>query len=169
MPAPSGKVSLASMAGYSGTPLAKKLGIKEDHRVVLLEAPADFETQLAPLPEGASCVRGFREDGDAEDGNQGDTYPVILLFSTAAEYLRQALPRAVRHLPADGGLWVAWPKKASKMETDLAFDGVQRAGLELGLVDNKVCAVDETWSGLRFVVRKEDRADWPSASGENPP
>lgn len=145
------------MAGYSGTPLAKKLGIREGDRVGLVEAPRGFENQLSPLPEGAECVRTVPE---VTNDVASRLLPVILLFSRASEHLQEVLPRAARHLPADGGLWVAWPKKASKVETDLSFDVVQRAGLDLGLVDNKVCAVDETWSGLRFVVRKEDRADW---------
>jgi hypothetical protein len=139
------------MAGYSGTPLAKKLGIRTGDRVGLIEAPEGFEDLLTPLPEKAETRRGLRSEED---------YPVIVVFSLASDHLVEALPRAARHLPADGGLWVAWPKKASKIETDLSFDFVQRAGLDLGLVDNKVCAVDETWSGLRFVVRKEDRAAW---------
>ena len=139
------------MAGNSGTPLAKKLGIRAGARVGLIEAPEGFEDLLTPLPENATTRKGLRD---------GEDYPVMLLFSLAADHLGEALPRAARHLPADGGLWVAWPKKASKIDTDLSFDVVQRAGLELGLVDNKVCAVDETWSGLRFVVRKEDRATW---------
>lgn len=139
------------MAGYSGTPLAKKLGIRAGDRVGLVEAPEGFEDLLAPLPEDAEPERDLR---------QGEDYPVMILFSLAADHLDEALPRTARHLPADGGLWVAWPKKASKIETDLSFGVVQRAGLDLGLVDNKVCSVDETWSGLRFVVRKEDRGAW---------
>jgi hypothetical protein len=139
------------MAGYSGTPLAKKLGIRSGDRVGLIEPPEGFEDLLTPLPENAETRRGLQA---------GEDYPVVVLFSLAADQLAEALPRATRHLPATGGLWVAWPKKASKIDTDLSFDIVQRAGLDLGLVDNKVCAVDETWSGLRFVVRKEDRAAW---------
>jgi len=85
------------MAGYSGTPLAKKLGIREGHRVGLVEAPEGFEAELAPLPEDATCVRDFLDAGEG-------SLPVILLFSLAAEHLHEALPRALRHLPADGGL-----------------------------------------------------------------
>ncbi len=134
------------MAGYSGTPLAKKLGIRAGARVALIGAPRGFRATLEPLPEDVRVVT-----------RAGGTLDVALLFAPDAATLRRRLGPLHRALAPDGGLWVAWPKKSSGVETDLAFDAVQGAGLALGLVDNKVCAVDETWSGLRFVVRREDR------------
>ena len=133
-------------AGYSGTPLAKKLGIKPGARCYAASAPPNLADLLAPLPEG---VRFLARPGDRLD--------VILLFvRRASELCRRLAPLQARLAPR-GGLWVAWPKKSSGVETDLDFTVVQRAGLEAGLVDNKVCAVDETWSGLRFVYRVADR------------
>jgi hypothetical protein len=118
------------MAGYSGTPLPKKLCIKEGARVALVNAPPDFEKALGALPEGAG---------------------------SRAELVRRFESLAAR-IAADGSLWVAWPKRASGVETDLAEPYVRQHGLDVGLVDVKVCAVDETWSGLRFVYRLRDRA-----------
>jgi hypothetical protein len=133
-------------ASYSGTPLAKKLGIKPDHRVLLSRAPDGFHATLAPLPAGVRIKRQAR----------GETDVIIAFFTSAADLLRR-LRRFAELLAPAGGLWIAWPKKASGAATDLAFDVVQPAGLALGLVDNKVCAIDETWSGLRFVIRVENR------------
>ena len=134
------------MAGYSGTPLAKKLGIQPGARVALLHPPDDLEGALAPLPEDVVLRRSARGPLD-----------VILLFVTRRTDLARRLPRLVDVLEMNGGLWVAWPKRASHVVTDLHFDPVQRIGLDIGLVDNKVCAIDETWSGLRFVLRVVDR------------
>lgn len=134
------------MAGYSGTPLAKKLGIKSGARVALLHAPDDFEHVLAPLPDDVIVRRSARGPVD-----------VILLFVTRHAELARRFPRLMTALVNDGGLWVAWPKRASRVVTDLHFDPVQRIGLDAGLVDNKVCAIDDTWSGLRFVRRVADR------------
>lgn len=135
-------------AGYSGTPLPRKLGIKDGHRVLLSGAPPKFDKTLGTLP---ASVRVHRRSGR-------DPYDVILLFART----RGALARGVRamkdRLDPAGGLWLCWPKKASGVATDLADGVVRQAGLDAGLVDNKVCAVDETWSGLRFVYRLEDRA-----------
>ena len=131
-------------AGYSGTPLPKKLGIKQGHRVGLISAPAEFE--LEDLPEGVRLAR--RAQG---------RFDVMVFFTTRAADLSRRLPRLKGLLVPNGGLWIGWPKKSSGVATDLAFDAVQRAGLDLGLVDNKVCAIDETWSGLRFVFRLKDR------------
>ena len=134
------------MAGYSGTPLPKKLCIKEGARVALVGAPADFEQVLGALPEGAGVVSPSRKGLD-----------VVLLFArTRAELVRRFETCAGRIRP-DGSLWVAWPKRASGVETDLAEGYVRQHGLDVGLVDVKVCAVDETWSGLRFVYRLRDR------------
>jgi hypothetical protein len=140
------------MAGYSGTPLAKKLGIKEGSLVVLIGAPAGFSGTLEPLPAGVEVCNGLaRRRGD---------YDVLVLFCKREADLRREFPRAAVRLGPAGGLWVAWPKKASGVATDLSFTEVQAIGLARGLVDNKICAVDETYSGLRFVVRKEDRVGW---------
>ena len=134
------------MAGYSGTPLPKKLGIRLGSRVVLVRPPAGFDQELVPLPDEVLIKRQARGPLD-----------VILFFPDRAAELIRRLPRLAEAMDPAGGLWVAWPKKASGVATDLTFDVVQRAGLDLGLVDNKVCAVNATYSGLRFVVRKENR------------
>jgi hypothetical protein len=139
------------MAGYSQTPLAKKLGIRTGSRVVLLGAPEGFSSALEPLPEGASVGSELPGKGDVD---------VVVWFCRARAELAGELEGVARRLAPAGGLWVAWPKKASGVATDLDFSVVQAAGLDLGLVDNKVCAVDEVFSGLRFVVRKEDRETW---------
>jgi hypothetical protein len=134
------------MAGYSGTPLPKKLCIKEGARVALVNAPPDFESVLGALPDGAEFVSPSRKGLD-----------VILLFARSrAELVRRFAGLAAR-IAADGSLWVAWPKRAAGVETDLAEPYVRQHGLDVGLVDVKVCAVDETWSGLRFVYRLKDR------------
>jgi hypothetical protein len=145
------------MAGYSGTPLPRKLGIAEGSRVALVAAPADFRTQVSPLPAGVS----FRRPVGPLD--------VILFFARSGTDLDRRLGRLAEALAPSGGLWVAWPKKASGVVTDLSESRVREAGLALGLVDNKVCAVDEVWSGLRFVVPLAARADWPARlSGAKP-
>ena len=127
------------MAGYSGTPLPQKLGIKDGARVRLAGAPGGFARTLGVRP---------RLRGEAD---------VFVLFARSGAVLRRSFPRARGSLSLSGGLWVAWPKKASGVPTDLTEDAVRRYGLAQGLVDNKVCAIDETWSGLRFVVRLADR------------
>jgi hypothetical protein len=133
-------------AGYSGTPLARKLGIKPHAVVGLLAAPPGIEQLLAPLPDGVALRR--RAQGRLD---------VIVVFATRWAALEGRFGQAVEALDTDGGLWVAWPKKASKVPTDLDFDRVQRLGLDAGLVDNKICAIDQVWTGLRFVVRLADR------------
>lgn len=133
-------------AGYSGTPLARKLGIKPDAVVGLLAAPPGVEELLAPLPDGVAIRR--RAQGPLD---------VIVLFATRRAALEGRFGQAVEALTDDGGLWVAWPKKSSKVPTDLDFDRVQRLGLDSGLVDNKICAIDQVWTALRFVVRLADR------------
>ena len=131
-------------AGYSGTPLPKKLGIKEGTRLALLGAPEGFMSTLGSLPPGVSV----RE----KSGGEGD---VILLFSTKFSRLKTEFPKAMRMMPAGGGmLWVAWPKKAAGMDTDLDENLIRDFGLAAGVVDTKVCAIDETWSGLRFSRRR---------------
>jgi len=134
------------MAGYSGTPLPKKLGIKEGHRLGLIGAPEDFDTTLGDLPEAVVLRRSARGNAD-----------VLVYFTTSRAEFRKRLPALARSIYPDGGLWIAWPKRASKVPTDMTEDVVREEALPLGLVDNKVCAIDETWSGLRIVWRKERR------------
>lgn len=135
------------MAGYSGTPLAKKLGIKHGFRYALINAPDNFAAELEPLPMTATSVTRVTKDLD-----------LILFFCKTERTLQKEFPRLSRAIRANGMIWIAWPKKSSKVETDLAFNNVQRIGLEEGLVDVKICAVNQVWSGLKFVVRVKDRA-----------
>ncbi len=133
-------------AGYSGTPLPNKLGIREGTRVAFVHAPPEFDALVAPLPDGVEV--------SASAGNGID----LVVFFTAA---RADLEREIRELKAAiapaGALWVAWPKRSSGVETDMTEDVVRELALPLGLVDNKVCAIDATWSGLRLVVRLSER------------
>ena len=135
------------MAGYSETPLAKKLGIKENSQIALVGAPNNFRDELGPLPDGAAIVPQTRKSLD-----------LILLFVTRKADLLNQFTVLAQRLPAAGIIWVAWPKKASGVPTDLNFDVVQKHGLAEGLVDTKICAVNEIWSGLKFVYRLKDRA-----------
>jgi hypothetical protein len=136
-----------SDAGYSGTPLPRKLGIKPGHRVALLGAPDGFEGgTLRELPDG---VRVARRAGGRAD--------VIVSFHTRRAELERRLPALRALMEPAAGLWVAWPKRASKVETDITEDVVREIALPTGLVDNKVCAIDATWSGLRLVIRLEQR------------
>lgn len=134
------------MAGYSGTPLARKLGITESSRVALLGAPEGFDAELAPLPEGVRLLRRLGADLD-----------VVVLFVAERQVLERRFPAAAEAIRPAGGVWVAWPKRSSKVPTDLTEDVLREIGLPQGLVDNKVCAVTDVWSGLRFVWRKENR------------
>lgn len=134
------------MAGYSGTPLPKKLGIKEKHRVALVNAPSDFAATLGALPTGAEVVKHARAPLD-----------VIVFFTKNENELWKRFGALAAKLAPAGGLWIGWPKKASGVATDLHENIVRQIGLEAGLVDNKVCAIDEIWSGLRFVIRVKDR------------
>lgn len=143
--------------GYSGTPLAQKLGIKAGHAVGLLDAPAGFEESLAPLPP-VRLTTALGRDTD-----------VIVLFCRDRAALATGLPRAHAALAQAGGLWVAWPKRSSGLATDLTEDGVRELALPRGLVDNKVCAIDATWSGLRLVIRKELRQAAAAASTKPAP
>ena len=135
------------MAGYSGTPLARKLGIGEDYRVAVVNAPGNFPAELGPLPAGALIVTRL-----------GSSLDLILFFAASQSELRKRFAKLASRLKPNGMLWVAWPKRSSGVSTDLSFEVVQRTGLERGLVDTKVCAVNEVWSGLRFVVRLRDRS-----------
>jgi hypothetical protein len=134
------------VAGYSGTPLPQKLGIKPGHRVALVGAPRGFA--IEGLPAGAGARNGL-----------GGPRPldVVLSFVTTRARLGPAIATAVRRLDPAGGLWICWPKKASGVTSDVTEDRVREVALAAGLVDNKVCAIDQTWSGLRLVVRLADR------------
>jgi hypothetical protein len=134
-------------SGYSGTPLPKKLGIKEGHRLALLNAPAGLTATLGALPSTLTRTK------DLEDG----PFDVIVFFTRESADLSAWFPLLAEQLVPNGGLWIAWPKRASGVPTDLAEDVIRAIGLNAGLVDNKVCAVDEIWSGLRFVIRLKDR------------
>lgn len=133
-------------AGYSGAPLVRKLGVKTGARLALLGAPPGFETTLGELPAGVSIRRQARGPVD-----------VIVAFFVLRRDLERRLPALCAALAPAGGLWVAWPKRTSGVATDLTENVVRELGLAAGLVDNKVCAVDETWSGLRLVYRLRDR------------
>ena len=139
-------------AGYSGTPLAKKLGIKEGHLVSALWAPDHFEALLDPLPHGVRLRHDLR--GRAP-------HDVLVAFVDRAGPLRERFDRARAKLDPYGGLWIVWPKQSSPLATELRESHVREYGLSTGLVDNKVCAVDDDWSGLRFVVRVADRPARP--------
>ncbi len=133
-------------AGYSGTPLTRKLGLRDGQRVLLVGAPDEIEDLLDPLPAGVTLSRRLREPLDA-----------ILFFATRrAEVERRHATLAARLTPV-GMLWLAWPKRASGVDTDVTEDVLRAVLLPSGMVDTKVCAIDETWSGLRFVRRKELR------------
>jgi hypothetical protein len=133
-------------AGYSGTPLPRKLGIKPEARVALIGAPYDFDEVLGELPPGVTVRRRAR-----------GTFDVLVIFVQKRSELERRLPVLKRALDQAGGLWVAWPKRSSGVATDLEESAVRGLGLASGLVDNKVCAIDATWSGLRFVYRLADR------------
>jgi hypothetical protein len=133
-------------AGYSGTPLVKKLGIKPGARIALLGAPEGFDQTLGTLPDDVAVRRAARGPLD-----------VIVAFTTSRGDLVKRLPALYRALDKAGGLWIAWPKRASGVETDINENVVRELGLAAGLVDNKVCAIDEVWSGLRLVYRLRDR------------
>jgi hypothetical protein len=130
-------------AGYSGTPLVKKLGIKASSRVCLVSAPSGFRALLEPLPDG---VRFQKQPGADTD--------IAHVFVTREEELAETLCTLRGALGPEAAVWVSWPKKAAKVPTTVSEDVVRRLALPLGFVDVKVCAVDEVWSGLRLVVRK---------------
>ena len=133
-------------AGYSGTPLARKLGIKPGARLALLGAPPGFDATLGELPPEVTIRRRLRGSVD-----------VIVAFHVRRAELERRLPALRGALDPAGGLWVAWPKRASGVPTDVTEGVVRELGLAVGLVDNKVCAIDGVWSGLRLVFRLRDR------------
>ena len=132
-------------SGYSGTPLPRKLGIREDSVTAIVRGPPGFEALLGPLPSGARVSRSGRGRRD-----------LTIWFVRSAAELRRAIPAMVE-ASRSGGVWIAWPKKASGVATDLTGDVVRRHGLAARLVDHKVCAIDSTWSGLRFALRRKQR------------
>jgi hypothetical protein len=132
-------------AGYSGTPLPQKLGIKEHHRVALVGAPRGLE--LGTLPAGATLQNGLR----------GDLLDVIVVFVKQRAVLVARVDECRPRLQQAGGLWIAWPKRASGVATDIVEQTIRDVALPTGLVDNKVCAIDDTWSGLRLVIRLANR------------
>lgn len=134
------------MAGYSGAPLAKKLGVTEGCRLAVISAPDGFAESLE-LPPRVQLRKQARGRLD-----------VVVFFVTRRAELARRFPVLQDRLEPDGGLWIAWPKRTSGVATDLSFEPVQRIGLDNGLVDNKVAAIDDTWSGLRFVRRVRERA-----------
>ena len=134
-----------AQAGYSGTPLRRKLGVREGDVLVILGDPGHAAELVAPLPHGVTVARRLR----AAD--------VVVCFVTRRSELERRIGSLGRAVFPDGGCWIAWPKKASRVPTDVTEDVVREIALPLGLVDNKVCALDATWSGLRLVWRKELR------------
>jgi hypothetical protein len=134
------------MAGYSGTPLAKKLGIKDGFRVWFVNAPHNFDQDLE-LPADLRIVSVKTKPLD-----------LVLLFTKSETKLRKEFPALAQKLCPKGMLWVCWPKKASGVATDINENIVRRIGLDAGLVDVKICAVNDVWSGLKFVYRLKDRA-----------
>jgi hypothetical protein len=135
-------------AGYSGTPLPRKLGIAPGARVLFAGAPDDFADTLGELPPGLTVRTRLTE---------GATFDVIVAFCGRRAQLERGLERWRAALEPAGGLWIGWPKKSSGVATDLTENDVRAQGLAAGLVDNKVCAIDATWSGLRLVYRLADR------------
>ena len=138
----------STSAGYSGTPLPRKLGIKPGHRVAFVGEPAGFRATLGELPADVAIVEG-------EEG--GAPLDLAVFFTTSADELRARFGALAAELAPAGMLWIAWPKKAARVATDLDENVVREIGLAAGLVDTKVCAIDAVWSGLRFVVRLADR------------
>ena len=137
---------MTGTAGYSGTPLPTKLGIKEGHAVAFPGAPPEFAAALGSLPDRVAVKRTARGSLD-----------VIVLFVRRQAELRRRIDPLARAIHPAGGLWIAWPKRTSGVRTDMTEDLVREVALPLGLVDNKVCAIDQTWSGLRLVWRRENR------------
>lgn len=134
------------MAGYSDTQLVQKLGIKEGFRFALVNAPEGFQKELRPVPLSATLALRLSADLD-----------LILVFRKTERTLKKEFAKLASRLKSNGMLWVAWPKKSSGVATDLSFERVQRIGLEAGLVDVKICAINDIWSGLKFVFRLRDR------------
>lgn len=136
----------AKAAGYSGTPLAKKLGLREGSRVWAIGAPQEYQRLLAPLPAGVKFVSKAGPDAD-----------IVHVFVTRRADLGKRLARLLSLIKSDALIWVSWPKKSAKVTTDVTENVVREVALPLGLVDIKGCAVDETWSALKLVIRRVNR------------
>jgi hypothetical protein len=134
-------------AGYSGTPLPRKLGIKAGQRIAFLDAPPAFPDALGALPEDVGAPRTTLRG----------PLDLIVAFFVERRRLEQRLPKLIAALDPAGALWIAWPKRASRVDTDVTEDVVRELGLAAGVVDVKVCAIDATWSGLKLVIRVQDR------------
>ncbi len=132
--------------GYSGTPLAKKLGIKDGFLVMTQNAPDNYSELVAPLPDSVSITDSSAADAD-----------LIHLFTNSRDELFGKLAECIRLIKQNGSIWVSWYKKAAKLPTEITEDTIREAAFPLGLVDIKVCAFDEKWSGLKLVIRKENR------------
>jgi hypothetical protein len=142
------------MAGYSGTPLVKKLGIGEGFKILLINAPPEYRTWVSPLPAEVSFIT-------AADSATN----FVHAFATKRLELARLLPSLRRRLPHEALIWVSWPKKSSKVPTDVTENTIREVALPLGFVDVKVCAVTDVWSGLKLVVRKELREKARDAMG----
>jgi Protein of unknown function (DUF3052) len=134
------------MPGYSGTPLAKKLGIKQGYAIHAVGAPPDYHALLEPMPEGVRF-----------ETTASTTANIVHLFETERARLAKQLIALRKKLSPDAAVWVSWPKKASKVRTTITEDTIREVALPLGFVDVKVCAVTDVWSGLKLVIRKELR------------
>ena len=145
---------MSAPTGYSGTPLAQKLGIKPGHRVKTTAAPADYANLVAPLPVGVTLALNLKPPID-----------IWHLFAHSRDELAAKLPECIDAIYPDGTLWVSWPKKASGVTSDLTEERIRELALPLGLVDDKVCAVDATWAGLKLVIRKELRSQGIAGAG----
>jgi hypothetical protein len=162
-------VTPAQPAGYSGTPLPRKLGIKPGARIGLVGAPSGFGALLEPLPDGArieasTFTQGASTTGGAAGPVLADAvlpgtgpFDVIVFFTVEQAELAGRLSELRTRMAPAAGLWIAWPKRASRVPTDMTEDVIREIALPTGLVDNKVCAIDEVWSGLRLVIRRELR------------
>lgn len=134
------------MAGYSGTPLVKKLGIKDGDKVFFKNQPGNYEKLLEPLPDNLNILSRLSDNID-----------FIHFFTKQRAELEKGLHKQITKIKQNGMIWVSWPKKSSKVETDITEDVIREVALPMGLVDVKVCAVDEVWSGLKLVIRRENR------------
>jgi len=135
-----------AVAGYSGTPLAKKLGIKAGANVCLSHAPKHYGGLVAPLPDGVRLV-----------GRVSETTDLTHIFVTRRKDLERGLKSTLKSMRTNAAIWVSWPKKSAGVPTDITEDTIREVALPMGLVDIKVCAVDEVWSGLKFVIRRSGR------------
>ena len=141
------------MAGYSGTPLPKKLGLKPQFRVAFFQLPGDVKTELKKALSNCLLVKDGKDKSDQLD--------FAMIFAKSQAEMKEQFPTFARRLAPAGMLWVSWPKKASGVVTDIGENDVMQIGLAAGLVDVKVCAVSDVWSGLKFVIRVKDRVKVP--------